>query len=66
QTGWGEPQDVPILWIPNTLQLAQVVCSESYWKAARELSHVEILEEPRPLQWTSNGDLQEMFLGARR
>jgi hypothetical protein len=66
QTGWGEPQDVPILWIPNTLQLSQVVCSEIYWRAARELSHVEILEEPGPLQWTSSGDLQDMFPDARR
>lgn len=66
QTGWGEPQDVPILWIPNTLQLSQVVCSEIYWKAARELSHVEILDEPRPLQWTRSGDLEEMFPTARR
>jgi hypothetical protein len=66
QTGWGEPQDVPILWIPNTLQLSQVVCSEIYWKAARELSHVEILDEPRPLQWTRRGDLEEMFPTARR
>jgi hypothetical protein len=66
QTGWGEPQDAPILWIPNTLQLSQVVCSEIYWRAARELSHVEILEEPGPLQWTSSGDLQDMFPDARR
>jgi hypothetical protein len=66
QTGWGEPKDVPILWIPNTLQLSQVLCSEVYWKTARELSHVEVLGEPKPLQWTSSGDLQEMFPEARR
>ena len=66
QTGWGEPRDVPILWIPNTLQLSHVLCSEVYWKAARELPHVEILEEPQVLQWTSGGDLREMFPDARR
>lgn len=47
--GLAEPPDAKLLWIHNTLELAEVECGAAYLPLARERSDLEILCEPRPL-----------------
>ncbi|MEK6238711.1 MAG: DUF362 domain-containing protein [Planctomycetales bacterium] len=59
--GLTEPQDARLLWIPNTLNLAEVECGAAYLKDARERSDLEILGEPRDLPFDERGDLRPLF-----
>jgi hypothetical protein len=45
--GLTQPPQAKILWIPNTLELAEVECSAVYLPEARERTDLEILSEPR-------------------
>lgn len=55
--GLVEPPDVRILWCRNTLQVADVECSVRYLDEARERKDLEIVTEPRDLQWDAAGNL---------
>src|SRR5262245_34598531 len=55
--GLVEGPDSRILWTKNTLQVAEVECSERYLEEARGRDDLEILTEPRPLEFDANGDL---------
>jgi len=55
--GWGDAIDYPALWIPNTLRLEEIACSEFYFESAKNDSQLEILSHPKPLLWDANGDL---------
>ncbi len=55
--GLVEPQDAGVLWIRNTLHLAEVECSSAYLDAARERDDLEILTEPRAIAFDARGDL---------
>lgn len=55
--GLAEPQDTKILWIRNTLHLAEVECSLPYLDEARQRDDLEILTEPREIQFNSDGDI---------
>ncbi len=55
--GLAEPQDTKILWIRNTLHLAEVECSLPYLHEARQRDDLEILTEPREIQFNSDGDI---------
>jgi len=57
--GWGEERNYPAMWIPNTLQLEEILCSEFYFRSAMQRSNLEILSSPQPLQWSKGGDLQQ-------
>ena len=54
--GLVEPADARIMWTKNTLQVAEVECSERYLEEARGRDDLEILTEPRPLEFDANGD----------
>ncbi|MEL6107932.1 MAG: lactate racemase domain-containing protein, partial [Planctomycetota bacterium] len=43
--------------IRNTLDLAEIGCSEGYWEEAQRREDLECLNEPVPMQFTATGDL---------
>jgi hypothetical protein len=57
--GLVQPQDARLLWIPNTLRLAEVECSAAYLDEARGRSDLAILTRPRPLPLDAAGNLPE-------
>lgn len=59
--GYVEPEQVSAMWIRDTLSLSEVECSQAFWEAAQQLSHVEILKEPTDLEFDDQGDLVERF-----
>jgi hypothetical protein len=59
QIGLAEPPDAKMLWIRNTLALAEVACSSAYLAEARSRGDLEILSEPRPLEFDESGNLSD-------
>lgn len=63
--GYVEPNEVTAMWIQDTLHLAEVECSEAFYPEALERAEkrddFEVLSEPKPLAFDSNGDLQPVF-----
>ncbi len=57
--GLAEPPDARLLWIRDTLDLAEVECSTAYWDEARCRDDLEILTEPRPLPLDAQGNLPD-------
>jgi hypothetical protein len=57
--GLAEPPDARLLWIRDTLDLAEVECSAAYWGEARRRADLEILTEPRPLPLDAQGNLPD-------
>jgi hypothetical protein len=55
--GLTEPPDARLLWIADTLALAEVECSTAYLDEARRREDIEILTEPRPLPFDAAGNL---------
>jgi hypothetical protein len=55
--GLAEPPDARLLWIPDTLHLAEVECSEAYLPEARHRSDIEILSDLRELPFGNQGNL---------
>lgn len=54
--GLVEPPDAKILWIKNTLHLAEVECSAAYWDDAQARDDLEVLSEPREFRFDAGGD----------
>ena len=52
-----EPPHAKILWIRNTLELAEVECSQAYWDEAQQRSDLEIIRELRDLPFDATGNL---------
>jgi len=59
-TGLTEPPDAKILWIPNTLELAEMECSAAYLEEARGRDDLEILSDLRELPFDARGNLPEV------
>ena len=59
--GYIPPAEVTAMWIRDTLSLDEVECSEALWEAAQQHPGVEVLHEPRPLEFDQRGDLRERF-----
>ncbi|HET6883967.1 MAG TPA: lactate racemase domain-containing protein [Pirellulales bacterium] len=58
--GLTEPIDAKILWIRNTLSLAEVECSQKYWSEARERNDLEVLSDLRELPFDKAGNLPRL------
>jgi len=58
--GLTEPVDAKLLWIHNTLQLAEVECSAAYLEEARSRDDLEILTDPRELPFDPDGNLPDV------
>ena len=59
-TGLTEPRDSKILWIANTLELAEMECSAAYLEEARGRDDLEVLSELRELPFDDQGNLPEV------
>jgi hypothetical protein len=57
--GLTEPPQSRLLWIHNTLEVAEVECSAAYLGDARERPDLTILREPRPLPFDAAGNLPD-------
>lgn len=60
QTGRNRVSDVRCLWIKDTLNVGEVMCSEAYWDEANA-SAFEVIEGPKDLRWKDDGNLVEVF-----
>ena len=47
--GLTQPPDARVMWIRDTLHLAEVECSAAYWAEAQGRSDLTVLTEPREL-----------------
>jgi len=61
--GLAEPPDARLLWIANTLELAEVECSAAYLDEARRREDLTILTEPRELPFDAAGNLPDSMAG---
>ena len=57
--GLTEPPQARLMWIHNTLEVAEVECSAAYLNEARERPDLTILCQPRPLPFDSAGNLPD-------
>jgi hypothetical protein len=65
--GLTEPPNAKILWIHNTLELAEVECSQAYLQEAHQRPDLEVLSDLRELPLDASGNLPASVLvhGAR-
>ncbi len=56
-----DPRVVKWMWIPDTLHLSQVACSEAYWDAAAQREDLHPIDKPQPLCWDEQGNLISPF-----
>jgi hypothetical protein len=66
QIGLREPPDARVLWIRNTLDLAEVECSVAYLEEARRRDDLEILCEPRGFPFDADGHLDDEHMRRER
>jgi hypothetical protein len=64
--GLTEPPDARIMWIHNTLDLAEVECSVAYLPEARERPDLEVIAGPYDLQLDAKGMLPAFPVGKAR
>lgn len=57
QAGRSRLVDFRCVWIPDTLHLGEVWCSEAYWDEALKREDLEVEFEPRALRWSEAGNL---------
>jgi hypothetical protein len=57
QIGLTEPDDAKVMWIRNTLELAEVECSAAYLSEVRDRDDLELLTDPRPFEFDTSGNL---------
>ena len=62
--GLVEPPDTRLMWIRNTLQVAEVECSRAYLEEASTRDDLEILSDPRPLRFAPDGELAPLTRAA--
>jgi hypothetical protein len=60
--GLVEPPSARLLWIADTLRLAELECSIAYFEEARKRDDLEILSEPRELPFDPAGNLLDIIL----
>ena len=59
QIGLTDATNAKLMWIRNTLDLAEVECSTAYLNEARERPDLEVIHEPRPLPLDRAGNLPD-------
>jgi hypothetical protein len=58
--GLTEPADARVLWIRNTLQVEEVICSQAYLEETLPRRDLEILSPLQPLPWDTAGNLPDL------
>jgi len=56
-TGLTPPEQIKLMWIHNTLTVAELECSAAYWNEAQHRPDLEIIERPRPMPFDPVGNL---------
>ncbi len=59
--GLTEPPDARLLWIADTLHLAELECGAAYLAEARRRDDLEILTALRPLPFDAAGNLPQVL-----
>lgn len=57
--GLTPPENAKLMWIHNTLEVAELECSEVYYEEAQTRADLTILSEPRPLPFDEVGNLPD-------
>jgi len=60
QIGLTEPENAKVLWIRNTLELAEVECSSSFLQETSGREDLEVLTDPRPFEFDAAGNLSSV------
>ncbi|MGE0610132.1 MAG: lactate racemase domain-containing protein, partial [Pirellulales bacterium] len=55
--GLTPPPRAKVQWIRDTLHVAEVECSAAYWEDAQQRSDLEILTDPRDVEFDMHGNL---------
>ena len=58
--GLSPPEQARLIWVPDTLHLAEVECSQAYFDEADSRDDLEILGKPRRLPIDEAGDLPSL------
>jgi hypothetical protein len=56
-SGLHPPAETRLMWIQNTLKVAELECAEAYFDEARQRADLEILTQPRKLPLGADGQL---------
>lgn len=59
--GLTDPPQAKLMWIRNTLKVAEVECSSAYWDEAANRNDIEILCKPRALPLDATGNLPDLM-----
>jgi hypothetical protein len=59
--GLTEQPSAELMWIRNTLDVAEVECSTAYLQQARSRPDLEIVVDPRPLPFDAEGNLSPQW-----
>ena len=62
QIGLIQPTDAKLLWIHNTMALAEVECSAAYLSEACDRDDLEILSDLRPISFDESGNLSDKHM----
>jgi hypothetical protein len=65
QIGLTAPAQAKLLWIRNTLDVAEVECSEAYLAEARQRADLEVIRPLCPLPLAADGNLPDRMSDAR-
>lgn len=55
--GLVEPNDARVMWIHNTLDVGELECSEAYFPAVADRTDLELLLQPRQIEYDNGGNL---------
>ena len=58
--GLTEPPDARFLWARNTLDVAEVLCSDTYLQEAQQRDDLEVLSEQQPMPFGEDGNLPQI------
>ncbi len=58
--GLTEPPDARFMWARNTLDVAEVICSDTYLQEAQQRDDLEVLSEPQPMPFGEDGNLPQI------
>jgi hypothetical protein len=57
--GMTPPEEIKLMWIHNTLHVAELECSAAYYEEARQRKDLEVVIPPRPMPFDAAGNLPD-------
>ena len=55
-------EQIPAMWIQDTLHIEEIECSQALLPHISQLEHIEVIRDCRPLEFDAAGDLVERFI----